>query len=149
MVSARDGEMTETMEQQRSVDSSASPEAVWRIWSDPAHWPEWNPFVKSMELAGPFAIGTTAKMVTDRGAHQVTVTELEPGRGFALTGPMMPGAAMTFRCVIEPRDGGSRISQSVSLNGPLSGILFPLMGKQMADTFVPILQALAAKAEKG
>src|SRR6185312_5053818 len=98
------------MEQERSVETKASPEAVWRIWSDPAHWSEWNPFLQSMELAGPFAVGTTAEMVTNRGRHQVTVTEFEPGRGFALDGPMMPGAGMIFRCRIDPRTGGgSRI----------------------------------------
>jgi hypothetical protein len=103
-----------------------------------------------MELAGPFAVGTKAQMVTNRGTHQVAVIELEPGRGFALDGPMMPGVGMIFRCRIDPRvGGGSRISQSVSMHGPLSGVFFPLMGKQMADTFVPILQALAAKAESG
>jgi hypothetical protein len=136
------------MEQVRSVETSADSGTLWRIWSDTARWSEWNPFVKSMELAGPFAIGTSAKMFTNRGAHNVTVTEFQEGRGFALDGPLIPGVGMTFRCRIEPRAGGSVISQSVSMHGPLAGLFFPLMGKQMADTFVPILKGLAAKAER-
>jgi hypothetical protein len=139
----------DAMEQERSVVSSASPDAVWRIWSEPARWPEWNPFVKSMELAGPFSIGTSAKMVTKQGAHMVTVSELTPGQGFALDGRMMPGVMMTFRCSIAPEGGGSRISQAVSMRGPLAGVIFPMLGKTMADTFTPILEALAAKAEAG
>jgi len=136
------------MEETRSVETTASPESIWRIWSDAAHWPQWNTFVKSMEVSGPFALGATAKMTTPQGTHQVTVTEFEPGRGFALNGPMMPGIAMTFRCRIEPLAEGSRISQGISMSGPLAGPFFAMMGKQIADSFVPILQALAAHAEK-
>ena len=136
------------MEQERSVVSSAAPSAVWSIWSDPEQWPEWNPFVTSMKLEGPFVVGTGATMVTKRGSHHVIVTELLPGTGFALEGPMMPGISMIFRCRIAPlAEGGSRISQGVSMRGPLAALFFPMMGKPMADTFVPILEALAAKAE--
>lgn len=137
------------MNLERSVDTSASPEAVWRIWSDPERWNEWNPSVKSMTLEGPFAVGTKAMMETPRGTHQVTVTALEPGRSFTLEGSGMPGMTMLFNCKIEPRSSGSRISQSITLRGPLAGIFGNMMGKQMVDHIPPILQALATKAEQG
>jgi hypothetical protein len=137
------------MEQERSLETSASPEAIWKIWSDPPSWPTWNPLVKAMTLEGPFAIGTSGDMTTPQGKHRVTLAELQPGSGFAFDGPLMPGCIMTFRCKIAPSGSGSRISQGVSMKGPLAGLFFPLMGKSMADRFIVVLQALAAKAEGG
>lgn len=37
-----------------SQNSSASPEAVWQVWSDTSTWPEWNPDIRAISLNGPF-----------------------------------------------------------------------------------------------
>ena len=34
----------------RSQETTASPQAVWTIWSDTSTWPEWNPDVQAMTL---------------------------------------------------------------------------------------------------
>ena len=47
---------------EHSVDTSASAQAVWRLWSDVERRPEWNPGVERIELRGPFAVGSTILM---------------------------------------------------------------------------------------
>lgn len=137
------------MEQERSLETTASPESVWRIWSDPARWSEWNPSIKTMEMRGPFAVGTQALMTTDRGRHPVTFVQIDQGRSFTIEGPVAPGATAIFTCTVEPRAAGSRISQRVSMRGPLAGVFFPMVGKLMAGTIPGILKALAERAERG
>ena len=41
-----------------SVETSAAPEKVWRIWSDMSTWGEWNPNVETMDWSGGFVSGS-------------------------------------------------------------------------------------------
>jgi hypothetical protein len=94
----------------RSRETSASPEAVWRIWSDTDTWPDWNPDMKSVSLEGPFASGAAGDMETKSGGHhQVSLQDvgerprLHPGLR------RVPMTKLHFRCEIAPTAGGSRI----------------------------------------
>src|SRR5215216_1302903 len=42
---------------EHSVETSAAPEKIWRVWADVAGWPEWNGDIERIELIGPFAAG--------------------------------------------------------------------------------------------
>jgi uncharacterized membrane protein len=39
---------------EHSVETSAAPDAVWRLWTDVERWPEWNAGVEQIELSGDF-----------------------------------------------------------------------------------------------
>ena len=36
----------------------ADPDAVWKVWTDVARWPEWDVSKEIAELDGPFEAGT-------------------------------------------------------------------------------------------
>jgi uncharacterized protein YndB with AHSA1/START domain len=133
---------------QRSVETSASPAAVWKIWSDTSTWPEWNPDVQSMTLNGPFAAGTSGTMKTKQGTRQVQLTEVVPGRSFRLETTVIPLTRFAFECqVVAGPAGKATISQAIRVGGPLGGVVGGMMGPQIANTFPALLQGLARKAE--
>ena len=43
---------------EHSIETTASPAALWAIWSDVPGWAKWNAGIASIELEGPFADGT-------------------------------------------------------------------------------------------
>lgn len=133
--------------QERSMDTKASAETVWKIWSDASGWPEWNPDVQSMSLNGPFAVGTTGTMKTKQGTRAITLTEVVPGRSFCLETTVIPLTRFTFECQVAQGTAGTRISQAIVVGGPLGPLVGGMMSKQIADTFPPLLQGLAKKAE--
>jgi hypothetical protein len=47
---------------EQSIETAASPDAIWRLWSDVAGWPEWNADIEHIEISGPFAAGSTITM---------------------------------------------------------------------------------------
>jgi uncharacterized protein YndB with AHSA1/START domain len=133
---------------ERSVETSASPATVWRIWSNPTTWQEWNPDVQSMTLNGPFAAGTLGTMKTKQGTRQVQLTEVVPGQSFRLETTVIPLTRFAFECQVAGGPAGkTTITQAIRVGGPLGGLVGGMMGKQIADTFPALLQGLARKAE--
>jgi uncharacterized protein YndB with AHSA1/START domain len=133
--------------QERSVETKASPQTVWKIWSDTSTWPEWNPDVQSLTLNGPFAAGTTGSMSTKQGTRAIELTQVVPGQSFRLETTVIPLSRFAFACQVAAAPGGTRISQAIEVGGPLGGLLGGMMGKQIADTFPALLRGLAKKAE--
>ncbi len=130
-----------------SVESTASPDRVWKVWSDTSTWGEWNPNVTTMEMHGPFQSGTSAVMNTPSNQHhKMRLLDVEPGKGFALETSVIPGTTFRFNCRIEPSGTGSRLGQWVEVKGPL-GFLGFMFGPNVSKEFGTLLRNLAKKAE--
>jgi hypothetical protein len=134
----------------RSLETQASPQTIWQLWSDPTTWAEWNPDVESAALNGPMAAGATGTMRTKSGgAHDIEITAVDPARSFVLETSPIPLTRFRFGCEVVPRAaGGSTISQSLTLAGPLAPLFSLLMAKRIADTFPALLRGLSAAAER-
>jgi uncharacterized protein YndB with AHSA1/START domain len=71
-------------EYEHSIETAAAPAAVWRYWSDIAHWPQWNDGIAAIEVNGDFAVGTTFRM-TPPGEDEpipMRLSEIVPGELF-------------------------------------------------------------------
>jgi hypothetical protein len=134
---------------ERSMETLAAPEQIWRIWSDTGTWADWNPDVRSVALNGPFANGTTGTMTTGARTHSIRLENIVPGRSFDLVTSVLPTTTFRFHCEIEPAQPGSRISQGISMSGLLAPVFSPMMGNRIAASFQPILEGLARAAEAG
>jgi len=134
---------------ERSLEVRATPQTVWRIWSNPATWSEWNPDVVSAKLDGPFGAGATGEMTTKAGGtHRIRIAAVELGRSFRLETSPLPLTRFAFTCRVAANSSGSTISQGLAMQGPLAPLFAPMMGKRIADSFGPILKGLATKAEQ-
>ena len=133
-----------------SVETTAPPEKVWRIWSDMSTWGQWNPNVTTMDWQGGFASGTGGVMNTPSGQHhKMQLVDVQPGRSFALLTAVVPGTRFRFNCRVEPANGKTKISQTVEVGGPLGPVLGGMLGPQVSKDFPTLLQNLARKAEAG
>ena len=132
-----------------SVESSATPAQVWKIWSDMSTWGRWNPNVSTMDWQGGFASGTTGVMNTRAGQHhQMKLVDVTTGQSFSLETRVVPGTMFRFNCRIEARSGGSRIGQWVEVKGPLGPVLQGMLGPQVSKEFGTLLENLARESEK-
>ena len=133
----------------RTLEASASPERVWRIWSDVSTWPSWNPDVLSVAIDGPFVSGARGQMTTKAGGtHDITLHDVDPGRSFELETSPIPLGRFHFACRVQPAGGGtSTISQTITIGGPLGPLYSAMMGPRIAEGFEPILGGLKAAAE--
>jgi hypothetical protein len=133
-----------------SVETTASPEEVWRVWSDMSTWGKWNPNVSTMQWNGGFVAGSTGVMNTKSGQHHsMQLVDVQPGRGFALLTAVVPGTKFRFNCRIEQAGGKTKVSQTVAVGGPLGPVLGPMLGPQVSKEFGTLLSNLARTAEAG
>jgi hypothetical protein len=131
-----------------SMETTAAPDRVWKIWSDMSTWGEWNPNVSTMDWTGGFVQGSEGVMNTRAGQHhKMKLAEVQPGRSFVLETRVVPGTMFRFNCKVEPAGGKTKISQTVEVKGPLGPIMAPMMGPQVSKEFGTLLANLARKAE--
>jgi uncharacterized protein YndB with AHSA1/START domain len=127
--------------------TTARPDTVWRIWSDPSTWPGWNPGVSAASLDGPMRVGATGSMTTSRGKQRMAVVAVEPGRSFTLEMPGLPTTTFEFECRVGGDGEATTISQGVRMKGLLAPVLLPLMGGRIVSEFQKVLDGLAQEAE--
>jgi uncharacterized protein YndB with AHSA1/START domain len=133
-----------------SVETTASPDKVWRIWSDMSTWGDWNPNVATMDWEGGFASGTSGIMNTKAGQHhKMQLVDVQPGRSFALLTKVVPGTQFRFNCRIEQAGGKTKVSQTIEVGGPLGPVMGGMLGPQVSKDFPTLLSNLARKAESG
>lgn len=47
---------------EHSIETSAAPEEIWRLWADVENWGAWNAEIEKIEIDGPFAPGAQITM---------------------------------------------------------------------------------------
>lgn len=112
-----------------TTDIAAPPDKVWATITDVERWPGWTESVHDLSLtsAGEFAVGSSARIDLAGGRPSVwTVTELDPGRTFTWESKA-PGVLSVASHVLEPRDGGARVTLWVKNTGFLATILSPYL----------------------
>jgi uncharacterized protein YndB with AHSA1/START domain len=109
--------------------SSASPAAVWALWSDPERWPDWHPQIESGELEGDFEVGTTARVKLRRGGRtRLKIVELEPER-LLIDETRFPGARLGHEHRLDPAGDGVEITHRLYVKGLASGLFAMLLGR--------------------
>ncbi len=131
-----------TFEHARSVTSSATPAAVWALWSDPGTWSDWDPAVQGVVLDGPFAAGTAGTMTLTGGIEAPVVLEVvEAGRRY-LDRLTMGDLVIRIDHVVEPAGSGSEITVATTIEGPGAEDVGPMVTTD-APTAMARLVALA------
>jgi len=118
------------MEYRVSATAGAPPAQVYRLFIDVERWPELTRSMRSVRLLddGPIRVGSEAVVSQPRlPSSRWRVTELEPDRRFTWqTGASGVSTVGDHR--VEPDGDGSRITLTLRLSGPLSGVMALLMG---------------------
>jgi Polyketide cyclase / dehydrase and lipid transport len=128
--------------------TTASPDAVWALWSDVTLWPEWDTDLDLVALDGEFAPGTTGTLKPKgMDGFGFTITRAEPSRGYSDETPL-PGAVLRFDHDLLEAEKGIVIRQRITMDGPAANQYFAdFAGKIILD--IPgALSRIAERAER-
>ena len=150
---ARSSHPVFTIEHEQEI--AASPEQVWRVLTDFAAYPEWNPYV--LQLTGDLALGATLSLtITQRNwdgplTLSPELVRLDPPRSFGWHGSVgIPGIHETDHYfVLEPlADGRTRLIQTEEFRGWLPGWMDSEDHRAPTrEAFAAMYAALAARVE--
>ena len=129
---------------EHSIETSATPERVWKLFSDVSAWPRWDSGVDSVELHGTFSMGTRFSMHLSAGeSYTGTLVDVCRNESFA-DETMIEGARVLVRHKVEPLpSGNSRITFMAEVSGPNAEDL----GEWIAEDFPGVLEDLRRLAE--
>jgi hypothetical protein len=132
----------------RILEAGVSPASVWRkAYADAAAWPKWNAEIKRAQLDRPLAQGAEARVVCGTGLRlRFRVVEFEDGCLFT-DQSRLPGARMGHRHLIEPTETGSRLTNTIYIEGPLAPLWRRIMGPAAARTLPDAQRAVVELAQ--
>ncbi len=116
------------------LDADVAAVAIWAgAYADAAAWPRWNGELRSARLDGPLRLGAEARIVFRTGLRlRFRVVEFEEDRLFT-DEARLPGARIGHRHLVEPTPaGGSRLTNTIYIEGPLAGLWRRVLGPAAA-----------------
>src|SRR2546421_12987486 len=136
-------------EYEHTAETTAAPEALWRHWSDMAAWPRWNDGIASIEIDGPFAVGTTFTM-TPPGDDPVRMRLVEIVPGVLFTDEMDAGdfVVRTVHRLDPAAPGTTRVTYRTEITGGAADQVGPQLGPAITADFPDVVAKLVALAER-
>lgn len=133
---------------EHSVETTAQPEDVWRVWEDVPCWPRWNGDIERIELVGPFATGSRIVM-TPVGAEPIDlrIADAVENEHFVDEADLGDVLVRTDHRVERLDSGRARVTYRMEITGPEADSLGPQIGSEISADFPQTLSALVARAE--
>jgi Polyketide cyclase / dehydrase and lipid transport len=130
------------------LDTDVPAAEIWRgAYEDAEAWPKWNAEIKRAALDGPLALGARAKIVFRTGLRlRFEVVEFEQGRLFT-DESRLPGARMGHRHLVEPTTGGSKLTNTIYIEGPLTPLWRRILGPAAARALPDAQRAVVELTE--
>lgn len=132
-------------------DQSLAPDAVWRCWTDPATWGEWDRGLSSASLDGPFTVGAVGELVDTAGRRSpFKVQQVDEGRCCRVR-VRLPAAGLVLERTLEPGANDApwtTVRHEVRFVGPLGPVFAVVLGRRFRHLLPPTLEALVGLTEE-
>lgn len=133
-----------TWTHEESIEAAATPEQIWRLFSDVVGWKSWNSGIEDIEIHGPFEVGTKFTMQPPGSdAFVSTLTTVRENEAFT-DEIVIDDTRVEVHHGIQPlADGRCRIVYSTTIIGPAAAEIGPFV---TAD-FGTVLRSLKCISE--
>jgi len=133
---------------EHSIETSAAPEEIWRLWADVAGWPAWNSDIERIELVGPFAAGSRIVMTPiGQDPVELRIAEAVEPELFVDEADLGEIAVRTIHRVQRLDGERTRVAYRMEITGPAADTLGPQIGPEISGDFPQTLAALVERAE--
>jgi uncharacterized protein YndB with AHSA1/START domain len=129
--------------------TTAKPEAIWRLWADVPNRTRWDNSLERITLQGPFQPGA-AGIVKLRGQpeRKFKVVDTVPPRAYTDRFFLPLGGKMDWAHSISDVDGERSVTFNISITGPTSPLLAPMLKRILRRELPSTLSKLIALAEQ-
>jgi Polyketide cyclase / dehydrase and lipid transport len=134
---------------EHTIETTASPEAIWRLWSDVATWPEWNEDIEKIEISGPFAVGSTIPMTPNgQDTVELRIAEASVPHLFIDEAEFPDVVVRTVHRIDPLGSDRSKVTYRMEISGPAADTVGPELGPRISSDFPETLSGLVERAER-
>ncbi len=126
---------------------AALPEVVWDVLAGFETWPSWNPDVKSVQIDGPVAEGTTFRWKSKPGTIRSRIERLDRPGLIGWSGRTL-GIDAVHVWRLEPRDGGTFVRTEESFSGLLPRLMRGRIQRTLDAALETGVRQLKTEAER-
>lgn len=129
-----------------TLQTTASPERVFALWSDTSTWAAWDPPVERVVLDGPFRVGTSGTMVMAGGIEMpFELMEITPDARY-LDVLRMGELEISIDHVVETTEDGSLITVTTEITGPGAEDVGPMVTADAPKALAALVEQAEAPA---
>jgi len=131
-----------------TVTTTASPEAVWAIWTDVPQWHTWDTGLKKAYMEEAFGLEAKGELTSLEGRDtKFMVVAYEEGRSYTFKSALPLGGLYVKRTLSE-ENGQTAFTHEVWFQGLTAGIFARAFGDNFKKMLPEVMEAVKSKAEE-
>nr|WP_297919263.1 SRPBCC family protein [uncultured Allomuricauda sp.] len=131
-----------------TVETSATPEKIWAIWTDVPNWKKWDTGLKDAELEEPFGLNAKGKIISLQGRKsRFKVTQFEPGESYTFK-TKLPFGALYVKRFLESEEDTTYFTHEVWFTGLAAGIFAKRFGPEFRNMLPEVMEKIKILAEE-
>ena len=133
---------------EHSIETSAAPDQIWRLWADVPRWPEWNGDIERIELVGPFGAGSRILMTpVGQEPIELCIAEAVEPELFVDEAELGEIVVRTIHRIERFDSERCQVIYRMEITGPAADTLGLQIGPEISGDFPETLAALVERAE--
>lgn len=130
---------------EKSIETTAKPERIWKIFTDVANWKKWNAGIENIQLHGIFAEGSTFFMQPP-GSEGFTskLIDIKENERFTDETVIDSTRVLVHHTIVSLPSGNTKITYSTEIYGPNAEVF----GQIVTEDFPEVLKSLKKLAEE-
>jgi hypothetical protein len=128
--------------------TTASAEAIWKIWTDVPNWKQWDDGLKESTLEGDFKVGAKGKLIPDKGPKsKFVVSEMQEGKSYTFK-TRIPFGWLIIERTLQNESGTTSFTHDVQFTGLLKKALGKKIGKRYREMLPSVMVKIKKLAEQ-
>ncbi len=130
-----------------TLETDASPEKIWQIWTDVTKWKDWDSGLKDAMMEESFQKDAKGKIVSlDDRKSKFKIVEFEEGISYTFKVRLFLGSLYVKR-YLEEVENKTRFTHEVWFTGITKGIFGKSLGKDFREILPEVLENIKRIAE--
>ncbi len=131
------------------VETRASGESVWKVWTDVDAWPTWDTELESARIDSPFGEGATGALKS-KGSPEATfrIEGVVAGSRYRLVTKLPLGGRLIVDRSLTQVSAGTRFRHDVKFEGFGGWVLSKFLSKGFRKALPKVMHLVATRAEQ-
>lgn len=126
---------------EETIETSATPARVWKLFADVVRWKDWNAGIETIQLHGPFEVGTQFTMQPPgQDAISSTLIEVKPNECFTDETVVDETRVLVSHKLVALPSGKTKIIYSTEITGPSAAEFGAMVTSDFADVLANLKQ---------